>query len=178
MMQTQPMSVRIEDSFCFIWQEVQPAAPAFKTVLCKYFELGHCTRGDECTYAHGIEELQTREALKRSDELFDFDDPNNSPKFWNFFGKLLKSNSAQAGTYKTVLCKFFEAGSCSRGASCTFAHGDGDLLAEAPSATAAPSAGACAVAATAWPMTSLADAIAQRRLGSRYGEKHGENRDG
>jgi len=92
MMQTQPMSVRIEDSFCFIWQEVQPAAPAFKTVLCKYFELGHCTRGDECTYAHGIEELQTREALKRSDELFDFDDPNNSPKFWNFFGKLLKSN--------------------------------------------------------------------------------------
>jgi hypothetical protein len=95
MMQTQPMSVRIEDSFCFIWQEVQPAAPAFKTVLCKYFELGHCTRGDECTYAHGIEELQTREALKRSDEWFDFDDPNNSPKFWNFFGKLLKSNFLQ-----------------------------------------------------------------------------------
>eukprot|EP00438_Fugacium_kawagutii_P002577 Skav219265 [mRNA] locus=scaffold1380:77928:89294:- [translate_table: standard] len=75
----------------------QPAAPAFKTVLCKYFEQGHCSRGDECTYAHGIEELQTREA----------------------------------GTYKTVLCKFFEAGGCSRGASCTFAHGEEELITDA-----------------------------------------------
>lgn len=36
--------------------------PTFKTVLCKYFELGHCSRGEDCTYAHGLEDLQTREA--------------------------------------------------------------------------------------------------------------------
>lgn len=110
----------------------QPA-PAFKTVLCKYFELGNCSKGDECTYAHGIEELQTREA----------------------------------GTYKTVLCKFFEAGSCSRGASCTFAHGEEDLLNEslgAPATGSTASAGSCAVAATAFATTSLADAIAQSAL--------------
>lgn len=27
-------------------------------ILCKYFEQGACARGDECTYAHGIEELE------------------------------------------------------------------------------------------------------------------------
>ena len=55
--------------------EPAPAVP-LKTVPCKYFELGHCARGAECAYAHGIEEL--REALKRSEEwlkAFCFEDP-------------------------------------------------------------------------------------------------------
>ena len=68
-----------------------------------------------------------------------------------------------------MLCKFFEAGSCSRGASCTFAHGEEDLLNEslgtpATGSTATASAGSCAVAATAFATTSLADAIAQSAL--------------
>ena len=67
---------------CLLWQEVQPAVPAapavpLKTVPCRFFELGHCRRGAECAYAHGIEEL--REALKRSEEWFCFVDPKYSP---------------------------------------------------------------------------------------------------
>ena len=76
---------------------------------------------------------------------------------------LVSSPQLEAGTYKTVLCKFFEAGNCSRGASCTFAHGDTELSDQGASVPVTGS-GSCAVAATAFATTSLADAIAQRRL--------------
>lgn len=33
-------------------------APGFKTQVCKFFELGQCTKGEACTYAHGTEDLR------------------------------------------------------------------------------------------------------------------------
>ena len=56
--------------------------------------------------------------------------------------------------------RILQAGTCTKGASCTFAHGDADLQMDAVSPAAAATA-PCAVAATAFGGTSLADAIAQ-----------------
>ena len=33
-------------------------APLFKTALCMYYQKGMCTKGESCTFAHGIQELQ------------------------------------------------------------------------------------------------------------------------
>jgi hypothetical protein len=35
----------------------------YKTALCTFYEQGLCTKGETCTYAHGIEELQAGATL-------------------------------------------------------------------------------------------------------------------
>ena len=135
------------------------------------------TNGSSLTIQTTVQHFETSLEAPKKQDFCSFHVANST-----FTNSKLFSNQQQmlqmlqAGTYKTVLCKFFEAGSCSRGASCTFAHGDEDLLSEVPAAAAAGAAAggsACAVAATAWPMTSLADAIAQRRLESKPECGHG-----
>lgn len=39
------------------WIDTAPAA-GYKSALCKYFEQGTCFHGENCTFAHGVEELQ------------------------------------------------------------------------------------------------------------------------
>eukprot|EP00435_Cladocopium_sp_Y103_P030801 s282_g7.t1 len=35
-----------------------PNAPAYKTTMCRYFEVGQCARGASCSYAHGTQDLR------------------------------------------------------------------------------------------------------------------------
>ena len=44
----------LPDPLCVVEENCQAS---FKTALCKYYELGHCTRGSGCTFAHGTDEL-------------------------------------------------------------------------------------------------------------------------
>jgi len=37
---------------------MSPNAPAYKTTMCRYFEIGQCARGASCSYAHGTNELR------------------------------------------------------------------------------------------------------------------------
>jgi len=39
------------------WIDTAPAV-GYKSALCKYFEQGTCFHGENCTFAHGVEELQ------------------------------------------------------------------------------------------------------------------------
>ncbi|PFH34319.1 zinc finger (CCCH type) motif-containing protein [Besnoitia besnoiti] len=38
----------------------------FKFTFCKYFFKGKCTRGNGCTFAHGVEELRERPQLSKT----------------------------------------------------------------------------------------------------------------
>ena len=31
----------------------------YKTVKCKYYEMGHCNYGDKCSFAHGFKEVRS-----------------------------------------------------------------------------------------------------------------------
>lgn len=44
-------------------QELKPQ-DTYKTILCKYYELGTCKSGDKCNFAHGKEELVKLELPK------------------------------------------------------------------------------------------------------------------
>ena len=85
----------------------------FKTVLCRYHQIGRCSKGSACTYAHGEGDLQKPHAAYTA--------PSSSSA----------PVRREPANYKTVLCEFFERGSCRYGSQCTFAHGAGDLRATA-----------------------------------------------
>ena len=78
---------------------LQEPAPTFKTVLCKYFEQGHCSRGDDCTYAHGLEDLQTREAGKHVYTA------SGMTGFWGNLGSRSSKKSWEEG--KLYLCSLW-----------------------------------------------------------------------
>lgn len=80
-----------------------------KTKLCTNFEQGFCPRGDMCTFAHGEQELGTLQPAGGA-------------------GK--GGGGAQPGRpfMKTKLCHHWQQqGSCSRGESCGFAHGEHEI---------------------------------------------------
>ena len=50
-----------EDSASESWRDPDHWAPhMYKTMLCSFNERGVCTRGDECTFAHGPDDLHLR----------------------------------------------------------------------------------------------------------------------
>jgi len=81
-----------------------------KTRLCNQFmQQNRCSKGPQCTYAHGTHELAS------------FGNPNENPgvKF-----------------HKTKMCKHFvEQGSCQHGTNCSYAHGENELNTPAPQAS-------------------------------------------
>lgn len=82
-----------------------------KLKLCNSFTLtGSCFKGDLCTFAHGEHEVGTPQPILTEEQKAAQAAP---PKF--------------QGNFKTVLCKHFPQGNCTRGDLCAFAHGEQDL---------------------------------------------------
>jgi len=72
----------------------------YKSQLCRYWENSFsCSKGENCSYAHGKEELR---APKGKD------------------GSFVPRKDFEGGFPKTKPCKFFMQGSCKFGASCKF----------------------------------------------------------
>ena len=96
-----------------------------KTHMCRNFERGMCYRGAMCSYAHMFSEL-TPEAQKEYQERQEERMQYNSAILP--YGREPQRLDDLYGNYKTVLCEEFKAdGTCSRGDSCSFAHGEGEL---------------------------------------------------
>merc|ERR1712110_762874 len=77
----------------------------YKKHMCWHWEQGKCTKGINCTYAHGAEELEGYGSGKGGGK-------NPAVERWN---------------YKRALCDYFAQGRCEKGEECTFAHGVADL---------------------------------------------------
>ncbi|KAM3141049.1 hypothetical protein pb186bvf_006850 [Paramecium bursaria] len=76
----------------------------YKTSICRHYDLGNCSIGTKCQFAHGEKELRNP-----NDPL-----PTSIP---TIEANLVITN------YKTVLCKYDQQGFCKNGASCPYAHG-------------------------------------------------------
>eukprot|EP00927_Polykrikos_kofoidii_P056037 TRINITY_DN50217_c0_g1_i1.p1 TRINITY_DN50217_c0_g1~~TRINITY_DN50217_c0_g1_i1.p1 ORF type:complete len:390 (+),score=48.96 TRINITY_DN50217_c0_g1_i1:132-1172(+) len=97
-----------------------------KTKLCQFFQEGRCTRGPNCTFAHGDDELRITPDLRKTRLCQNFlkgacklDDC----KFAHG-DEELKNNDF---CFKTTLCKWHETGQCQNGDACRFAHGSFEL---------------------------------------------------
>jgi hypothetical protein len=74
--------------------------------------------GDKCTYAHGEEELRSKEQLTYG---------GGAGQMGGGGGMGAPGSVAPYSNYKTRKCKFFmEEGQCKFGSNCTFAH-DGEV---------------------------------------------------
>ena len=56
----------------------RPRGASFKTVLCRYHQMGRCSKGSACSYAHGAGELQSTSQRK-----FDIDSPAAASQLQN-----------------------------------------------------------------------------------------------
>lgn len=104
-----------------------------KTKMCRYYRRGHCNKGENCDYAHGVDELKGRpprpeqyERPERPERRAREDGSprqNRPPRFRRGF-----KPQHQPPNYKTVICyNWEEDGKCPRGRNCSFAHGEEEL---------------------------------------------------
>jgi len=125
-----------------VWQTIQKlpkgagkgAAPAvaassggFKTKMCQFFAAGTCSRGAGCTYAHSARELQaggTQAAAPWSAPAAAAPWTTPAAKSWTAAPAAAPATSS---SYKTSICRFFEQGTCQKGAACLYAHGAWEL---------------------------------------------------
>lgn len=79
-------------------------------MLCRHWLNGHCSHGDQCTFAHGEHELKDYGEEKDDYGEDQGYNPNN---------------------YKKDLCRHWLNGFCSHGDKCTYAHGEHELKSNA-----------------------------------------------
>mmetsp|Transcript_32369 Transcript_32369/g.81773 ORF Transcript_32369/g.81773 Transcript_32369/m.81773 type:complete len:844 (+) Transcript_32369:67-2598(+) len=91
-----------------------------KTQICTYWKDGRCTRGQLCSFAHGDHEL---EPTARAAYLAAQPQP---PKIIR--APTLSSDPKFVTNRKTQICVYWKDGRCTRGVSCSFAHGEEELL--------------------------------------------------
>jgi len=121
----------------------------FKTRLCTYFQQGHCSRGSSCTFAHGEHELQNSrpQAQAREPSNLGCGMANQQPNWIGNGGSGIAggggggagglgcgaagggagAGASRGSAYKVKLCTFFDQGKCTKGPTCTFAHGTEEL---------------------------------------------------
>lgn len=91
--------------------------------LCRHFQEGTCAKGDQCSFAHSLEELHPDERAAVSQGDGDFSNPlqvlmqNHGKK------EVAGEGRFPTGFFPRRLCQYFKAGSCMHGTQCRFAHG-------------------------------------------------------
>jgi len=96
--------------------------------MCKFFMVGECTRGEQCKFSHAksnaLSEPAEVPSARTPPTVHGGDDrPSNGvPQ--------VQVTHARDMKFRTSMCKFFQAGLCSRGASCSFAHSPSQLQPE------------------------------------------------
>jgi len=103
--------------------------PLRKTQICNYWREGRCTRGQICAFAHGEVEIDPEVRARRladTTRLLREAGPLKEPRA--FFSPGLSQDSKFVVNRKTQICMYWKEQRCTRGASCSFAHGEEELL--------------------------------------------------
>merc|ERR1712224_561647 len=107
-------------------------ASKYKTEPCKFYSMGKCQKGDACTYAHVDEGLAP--ALPPQDLEPPAPLAKSGKEEWARSTesqiKALKAGKGGGHLFKSIPCKYFLKGKCTKGEDCTFAHSDTDLRSE------------------------------------------------
>eukprot|EP00933_Yihiella_yeosuensis_P074593 TRINITY_DN8355_c0_g1_i5.p1 TRINITY_DN8355_c0_g1~~TRINITY_DN8355_c0_g1_i5.p1 ORF type:complete len:368 (+),score=77.73 TRINITY_DN8355_c0_g1_i5:76-1179(+) len=105
-----------------------------KTVLCKYWDQGTCTKGDSCTFAHGDGDLRgtygkggKSSGKGKAPPQKVYGDTRKRPADDDMGGDYKRQNTQTVPGYKTQMCAFFPVGKCAKGNACTYAHHEWEL---------------------------------------------------
>jgi hypothetical protein len=94
----------------------------FKTTLCKYHFDSSCKKGDLCSHAHNVDELQVKPVLSKSrmcKKILRFGNCNDPQcTFAHDIGELVSANTF----FRTKMCDFHLNGGCKLGDKCRYAH--------------------------------------------------------
>eukprot|EP00808_Paulinella_micropora_P010288 g60296.t1 len=105
----------------------------YKTRPCKFFPLGLCTRGRECTFVHPTDRLPDNKMgspylMAGAGGPFSLETLGPA----GLQGKMVLIPAAQLAQlnaqkkYKTEICKFFSEKKCLKGSACSFIHPGSD----------------------------------------------------
>jgi len=96
-----------------------------KRTMCRFFLKGDCSKGRQCGYAHGEEDLGKPI----------YSAPGGAPPaaFWSGATPVpAKSRASSVATpvaaAKRAMCAYWEEGRCKKGDACEFAHGEREML--------------------------------------------------
>lgn len=132
----------------------------YKTQMCKFNEIGRCTKGEGCPFAHTGDDLRLKAAGRAAAAAaglggfdatgFNFNsfsapavpqvsfDATSYLTQHTFDAQKRSLEDADGGDakrvrrFKTQMCNFFAQGMCQKGEGCTYAHGQHELGAGAP----------------------------------------------
>lgn len=116
----------------------QPAMPVLaappvlqKRTMCKFFLEGSCDRGNACGFAHGEHEFGQPVFAGGEEPVIHRVEPVMH-RVAPMGGRVqamaaLGAGDVFAGEVKRTICKFYAEGTCSKGRSCGFAHGNHEI---------------------------------------------------
>jgi hypothetical protein len=94
----------------------------FKTTLCKYHFEGSCKKGQLCSHAHAMDELQVKPVLSKTrmcKKILRSGNCNDAQcTFAHDIGELVSANTF----FRTKMCDFHLNGGCKLGDKCRYAH--------------------------------------------------------
>lgn len=96
----------------------------WKTKMCPLYLENRCKEGDNCDYAHSVEDLRTIPDLRRTKlchKLLKGDKCFNKKCNYAHTQEELKS-AQNLFAYKSSMCKFIGTNNCLNGSTCRFAH--------------------------------------------------------
>mmetsp|Transcript_93108 Transcript_93108/g.216375 ORF Transcript_93108/g.216375 Transcript_93108/m.216375 type:complete len:737 (-) Transcript_93108:863-3073(-) len=103
------------------------ALQLFKTDMCKFFLQSRCENGDNCSYAHNIDEVRRKPDLTRTSMCKAMVQAGVCTDKSCRFAHSESQLRATHGFFKMKMCGFALSGRCKHGKNCRFAHSPEEL---------------------------------------------------
>ncbi|KAF4671107.1 hypothetical protein FOL47_001697 [Perkinsus chesapeaki] len=100
----------------------------YKTKLCKYHVEGYCNRGDNCTHAHSVSELESQPNLSRARMCRILLQKGHCDDVDCAYAHDLDTVKSANAFFRTKLCDFAKKGHCKLGDKCRYAHCESELI--------------------------------------------------
>ncbi|EER17320.1 conserved hypothetical protein [Perkinsus marinus ATCC 50983] len=100
----------------------------YKTKLCKYHLDGFCNRGDNCTHAHSVEELNSQPDLAKCRMCRVFLQTGHCADSQCPYAHDLETVRSSNAFFRTKMCDFAKQGFCKLGNRCRYAHSGSEII--------------------------------------------------
>ncbi|KAF4711836.1 hypothetical protein FOZ62_027345 [Perkinsus olseni] len=100
----------------------------YKTKLCKYHLDGYCNRGDNCTHAHSVSELECQPDLSKARMCRTLLQKGHCDVTNCAYAHDLETVKSSNAFFRTKMCDFAKRGFCKLGTKCRYAHSEEEII--------------------------------------------------